>query len=159
MKKVLFSVRVCPDNLVIPIYKRINMNKELLHKYFDGKASEKEEVLIVEWVRSSEENKEQFRQERLLYDMILFADSGNIRRKPKGHLFLYPVVAIVAMLALVFVMDLPHMYKPKPKPAPQSEWLKETEEKLKELQKEYPFRYEVNREENSIEIKEREKEL
>lgn len=134
------------------------MNKELLHKYFDGKASEKEEAQIVEWVKSSEENKELFREERLLYDTVLFADSANIRRKPKGHLLLYPVVAIAAMLALVFVMDLPHMHKPKPKPAPQSEWLKETEEKLKELQKEYPFRYEVNQENNSIEIKEREQE-
>lgn len=135
------------------------MNKELLHKYFDGKASEKEEAQIVEWVKSSEENKELFREERLLYDTMLFADSANIRRKPKGHLLLYPVVAIVAMLALVFVMDLPHMHKPKPKPSSQSEWLKETEQKLKELQKEYPFRYEVNQKENSIEIKEREKEL
>lgn len=135
------------------------MNKELLHKYFDGNAGEKEEIRIVEWIKSSEENKEQFLKERLLYDTVLFAESANIRRKPKGHLLLYPVVALAAMLTLVFVMDLPHMHKPEPKPAPQSEWLKETEEKLKELQKEYPFRYEVNQEENSIEIKEREKEL
>ena len=36
------------------------MKTELLHKYFRGETTEKEENQIVEWVESSVENKEQF---------------------------------------------------------------------------------------------------
>ena len=49
----------------------------------------------------------------MLFDVTLFSDGSNIQRKPKGHLYLYPLIAIAAMLAIVFVMDLPHMHKPK----------------------------------------------
>ena len=89
------------------------MKTELLHKYFRGETTEKEENQIVEWVESSVENKEHFLKERMLFDATLFSDGSNIQRKPKGHLYLYPLIAIAAMLAIVFVMDLPHMHKPK----------------------------------------------
>ena len=89
------------------------MKTELLHKYFRGETTEKEENQIVEWVESSVENKEHFLKERMLFDVTLFSDGSNIQRKPKGHLYLYPLIAIAAMLAIVFVMDLPHMHKPK----------------------------------------------
>lgn len=36
------------------------MKTELLHKYFRGETTEKEENQIVEWVESSVENKEHF---------------------------------------------------------------------------------------------------
>lgn len=88
------------------------MKTELLHKYFRGEATEKEENLIVEWVESSAENKECFLKERLIFDAALFSDGSAIQRKRTGHLYLYPLIAIAAMLALVFVMDLPHMHKP-----------------------------------------------
>lgn len=89
------------------------MKTELLHKYFRGEATEKEENRIVEWVESSAENKECFLKERMLFDVTLFSDDSNIQRKPEGHLYLYPLIALAAMLAIVFVMDLPHMHKPE----------------------------------------------
>ena len=89
------------------------MKTELLHKYFRGETTEKEENQIVEWTESSAENKERFLKERMLFDITLFSDDSKIQRKPKGHLYLYPLIAIAAMLAIVFVMDLPHMHKPK----------------------------------------------
>ena len=89
------------------------MKTELLHKYFRGETTEKEESQIVEWTESSAENKERFLKERMLFDITLFSDDSKIQRKPKGHLYLYPLIAIAAMLAIVFVMDLPHMHKPK----------------------------------------------
>lgn len=92
------------------------MNNELLHKYFEGKASEAEERRIMEWIESAEENRETFLRERLLFDVSLFADASHIRRKPRVSLYLYPVFAIAAMLSIVFVIDLPHMHKPHPAP-------------------------------------------
>lgn len=94
------------------------MDKELLHKYFNGKATEKEERQIMEWIDSAEENRESYLRERLLFDACLFTDLSHLRRKPRASLYLYPAFAIVAMLSIVFVMDLPHMHKPKPAPAP-----------------------------------------
>ena len=46
------------------------MKTELLHKYFRGETTEKEENQIVEWVESSVENKEHFLKERMLFDGI-----------------------------------------------------------------------------------------
>lgn len=94
------------------------MKTELLHKYFRGEATEKEENQIVEWTESCAENKERLLQERMLFDATLFSDDSRLQRKPKGYLYLYPLIAIVAMLSIVFVMDLPHMHKPKPQPQP-----------------------------------------
>ena len=58
------------------------MKTELLHKYFRGETTEKEENQIVEWVESSVENKEHFLKERMLFDVTLFSDGSNIQRKP-----------------------------------------------------------------------------
>ena len=73
------------------------MKTELLHKYFRGETTEKEESQIVEWTESSAENKERFLKERMLFDITLFSDDSKIQRKPKGHLYLYPLIAIAAM--------------------------------------------------------------
>lgn len=54
------------------------MKTELLHKYFRGETTEKEENQIVEWVESSVENKEHFLKERMLFDVTLFSDGSNI---------------------------------------------------------------------------------
>ena len=48
------------------------MKTELLHKYFRGETTEKEENQIVEWVESSVENKEHFLKERMLFDVTHF---------------------------------------------------------------------------------------
>ena len=66
------------------------MKTELLHKYFRGETTEKEESQIVEWTESSAENKERFLKERMLFDITLFSDDSKIQRKPKGHLRTLP---------------------------------------------------------------------
>lgn len=48
------------------------MKTKLLHKYFRGETTEKEESQIVEWTESSAENKERFLKERMLFDITLF---------------------------------------------------------------------------------------
>ena len=59
------------------------MKTELLHKYFRGETTEKEESQIVEWTESSAENKERFLKERMLFDITLFSDDSKIQRKRK----------------------------------------------------------------------------
>lgn len=111
-KKIIFPLGLSPPSLLY-IQNAESMKTELLHKYFKGDATEKEENQIVEWVESSAENKERFLKERLLFDATLFADDSAIQRKRRGPIYLYPLIAIAAMLAIVFVMDLPHMHKPQ----------------------------------------------
>ena len=43
------------------------MKQELLHKYFRGTTSIEEEKQILNWVEASEENREAFLKERMLY--------------------------------------------------------------------------------------------
>lgn len=132
--------------------KQKKMDTELLYKYFRGETTEKENTRIVEWLENNAENKEYFQRERLLFDAVLFLDSSVICRKPKGHLYLYPILAVAAMLAIVFVMDLPHMHKPEVPPQslriparPDS-----IEPLLKMIQKNHPFEYKINKEQNEI---------
>lgn len=49
------------------------MNQAALHKYFKGIASQREEELILEWLESSEENRQAYLKERMLYDVALFS--------------------------------------------------------------------------------------
>ena len=44
------------------------MKQELLHKYFRGTTSIEEEKQILNWVEASEENREAFLKERMLFD-------------------------------------------------------------------------------------------
>lgn len=49
------------------------MNQELLYKYFKGTASIEEEKQILDWVEASEENREAYLKERMLFDVSLFS--------------------------------------------------------------------------------------
>ena len=48
------------------------MNQELLYKYFKGTVSIEEEKQILDWVEASEENRETYLKERMLFDVSLF---------------------------------------------------------------------------------------
>ena len=49
------------------------MNQELLYKYFKGTASIEEEKQILDWVEASEEHREAYLKERMLFDVSLFS--------------------------------------------------------------------------------------
>lgn len=57
------------------------MNQELLYKYFRGTASIEEEKQILDWVEASEENREAFLKERMLFDIALFSGKQDIKKK------------------------------------------------------------------------------
>ena len=58
------------------------MNQELLYKYFKGTATIEEEKRILDWVEASEENREAFLKERMMFDVALFSDR---QRPEKRH--------------------------------------------------------------------------
>lgn len=61
------------------------MNQELLYKYFKGTATINEEKQILDWVEASEENREAFLKERMLYDISLFSDKQDVKQKKTIH--------------------------------------------------------------------------
>ena len=97
-KKIIFPLGLFPT-ILFYIQNAERMKTELLHKYFRGETTEKEESQIVEWTESSAENKERFLKERMLFDITLFSDDSKIQRKPKGR----PLTAIIPIF-LPFVL-------------------------------------------------------
>ena len=61
------------------------MNQELLYKYFKGTASIEEEKQILDWVEASEENREAYLKERMLFDVSLFPQNKTIRKSNTTH--------------------------------------------------------------------------
>lgn len=57
------------------------MNQELLYKYFKGTATIEEEKRILDWVEASEENREAFLKERMMFDVALFSDRQSAGKK------------------------------------------------------------------------------
>ena len=57
------------------------MNQELLYKYFRGTATIEEEKRILDWVEASEENREAFLKERMIFDVALFSDRQSSKKK------------------------------------------------------------------------------
>ena len=57
------------------------MNQELLYKYFKGTTSIEEEKQILDWVEASDENREAFLKERMLFDISLFSEKQETKKK------------------------------------------------------------------------------
>lgn len=85
------------------------MNQSVLHKYFQGKASQREEELILEWVDASEDNRKIFLKERMLYDIALFGGNKELdkkREKNRVMLVLRWSVRIAACIVLLWSAGL-----------------------------------------------------
>lgn len=57
------------------------MNQELLYKYFKGTTSIEEEKQILDWVEAADENRETFLKERMLFDISLFSEKQETKKK------------------------------------------------------------------------------
>lgn len=80
------------------------MEKELLHKMFEGNATDAELTKIREWVEASLQNKKIFFAERKLYDALLF---NEVKTKPathKTHLFFRRWSSVVAAAIAFFFL-------------------------------------------------------
>lgn len=78
------------------------MNQALLHKYFTGVTSQEEEERILDWVEASEENRQWYLKERMLYDAALFTDSEQTVSKKTFHL--RPILQWTARVAAVIIV-------------------------------------------------------
>ncbi|WP_418698413.1 FecR family protein [Bacteroides sp.] len=78
------------------------MNQELLYKYFKGTASVDEEKQILDWVEASEENREAYLKERMMYDISLF--SGDQEAKEKKTVRLIPMLRWATRIAAAVIV-------------------------------------------------------
>lgn len=77
------------------------MDKITLNNYFQGIASKQEEEFILAWVESSEENRKAFQKERMLYDIALF---HNTKQKKKKTSKVYSILGWTAGVAASIII-------------------------------------------------------
>lgn len=76
------------------------MNPNLLYKYFSGTASIEEEKQILDWVEASDENREAFLKERMLFDVALFSEKQETRKTAR----LIPMLRWTARVAAAVIV-------------------------------------------------------
>lgn len=86
------------------------MEKELLHKYFRGKASTQEEKQIMDWVESSADNHRQYLEERKIWNALLIHytspfDKVATLSKQNKQFILWKIGSIAASIALLLSLS------------------------------------------------------
>ncbi len=79
------------------------MNQELLYKYFKGTTSIEEEKQILDWVEASDENREAFLKERMLFDISLFSEKQETKKKTTRLIPIFRWAARIAAAIIVAV--------------------------------------------------------
>lgn len=83
------------------------MNQELLYKYFKGITSVEEEKMILDWIDASDENRNIFLKERMIYDISLFSDKqGNNEKKTVRIMPMLRWAARIAAVTIVAIAEL-----------------------------------------------------
>lgn len=80
------------------------MNQELLYKYFKGITSIEEEKMILDWVDASDENRDTFLKERMIYDISLFSDKQDNNEKKTVRIM--PMLRWTARMAAVTIVAI-----------------------------------------------------
>ena len=83
------------------------MNQELLYKYFKGTASIEEEKQILDWVEASEEHREAYLKERMLFDVSLFSTKQDNKKKA---IRLMPTLRWAARIAAAVIIAVSGYY-------------------------------------------------
>lgn len=87
------------------------MDKELLKRFFEGRATTDEEMRVREWMDASEENRRAYFRERKMYDMtLLLTDEAEIKSAPKpakkNVRFFIKFIEIAAVAVVTLVITL-----------------------------------------------------
>lgn len=81
------------------------MEKDLLHKYFNGETTQEEEKRIMDWAESSPENYKLYLEERRLWNALLINYSRtNQKSRPSAKnnsLTLWKIISVAASIALI----------------------------------------------------------
>ena len=90
------------------------MNQELLYKYFKGTTSIEEEKQILDWVEAADENREAFLKERMLFDISLFSEKQETKKKTTRliPIFRWTVRITAAIIVAVsgYFMTIDYLY-------------------------------------------------
>lgn len=90
------------------------MNQELLYKYFKGTTSIEEEKQILDWVEAADENREAFLKERMLFDISLFSEKQETKKKTTRliPIFRWTVRIAAAIIVAVsgYFMTINYLY-------------------------------------------------
>ena len=90
------------------------MNQELLYKYFEGTTSIEEEKQILDWVEAADENHEAFLKERMLFDISLFSEKQETKKKTTRliPIFRWTVRIAAAIIVAVsgYFMTIDYLY-------------------------------------------------
>lgn len=85
------------------------MEKEQLYRYFNNQTSQEENIQIMEWAESSDENKKSFEEERLIWMALLMYSKPQVKKvaKPLSRRLVYGICGAVAAIALVILTLFP----------------------------------------------------
>lgn len=82
--------------------------KQLIYRFFEGNTSEIEEQKIKDWMESSEKNRRQFMQERILFDALLFSKGEDIilnRSVSQNNTTRFWKITTAAAIALLMIIS------------------------------------------------------
>lgn len=88
------------------------MKKEILYKYFEGTASQEEEISVYRWLDASPDNEKEFFREREFFDALILSGRADqkSRLKKSGHRLIHPfireVLKVVAIVAVTVACGL-----------------------------------------------------
>jgi len=102
------------------------MDKELLHRYFAGETSEKEEKQVMDWAESSPENYQTYLKERKWWDALLVNPDWRFAsqtEKKKKTVNIWMISTVAASIALLFALSLWFIPEDQPEEKWQSIWV------------------------------------
>ena len=86
------------------------MERELLHRFFEGKTSYQEEKIIRSWIETSDANHAHFLRERRLYDALLLTDGKASLKRKKITISTFGIISTTAAVMLVLIIGGIYLY-------------------------------------------------
>ena len=85
------------------------MRRDILYKFFEGKASPKEQRLIVQWLDESEKHKEVLVRERMVFDAMIVSggitDRQSVQsRKKRTRVVFMELLRVAAVILVMFLV-------------------------------------------------------
>lgn len=91
------------------------MERKILYRFFEGKASYKEEEEVCNWAEASEENMQEYLKERKYFDMLLVQDRKSRLHASSGNVVrMNNIIKYAAAIALFIICGLQIYLSTKP---------------------------------------------
>lgn len=86
------------------------MEREMLHRFFEGKTSENEEKKIKKWLEASDANHAHFLQERRIYDALLLIDTKVSLNRTRNTISTLGIISTTAAVILALIIGGIYLY-------------------------------------------------